>query len=194
MRAAGGEQVAEDRELVVLGELGRLGLDREGALRRLLGTRVAAAEVLRERVAKRGLAGAIAPRGAPLARPSRQADQRVDRLDDRDEQEARPDEQQHEQVERQVEPPRARVEADEAIVGAEGRRRDDRDREQQHEPDREAHSDQLGRAPRPKPGRAFVGGKARSDRGNIIARPRPRQRRCRPGEPAPTGATAVRPA
>src|SRR6478672_4780222 len=34
MRAAGREQVPEDGELVVLRQLGRLGLDREGTLRR----------------------------------------------------------------------------------------------------------------------------------------------------------------
>ena len=77
MRAAGGEQVAEHGELVVLRQLGRLGLDRERALRRLLGAAVAAAEVLRQRVAQRRLAGAVAPRGAPLARALRQADERV---------------------------------------------------------------------------------------------------------------------
>jgi hypothetical protein len=69
--------VAEHGELVVLRELGRLGLDRERALRRLLRRGVAAAEVLRERVAQRRLAAAVAPRDAPLARALRQADERV---------------------------------------------------------------------------------------------------------------------
>ena len=139
MRAARGEQVGEDGEFVVLRQLGRLGLDRERALRRLLRPRVAAAEVLGERLAQRRLAAAIAARGAPFARPSRQADERVHALDHGDEQEARADQQQDEEVERQVEPPAGPVEARQAVVGPEGRRRDDGDGEQQDEPDRQAH-------------------------------------------------------
>ena len=81
VRAAGGEQVAEHGELVVLRQLGRVGLDRQRALRRLLGAAVAAAEILRQRLAQRRLRAAVAPRDAPLARAPRQADQRVQRLD-----------------------------------------------------------------------------------------------------------------
>ena len=136
MRAARGEQVSEDRELVVLGQLGRLGLDRERALRRFLRPGVATAEVLGQRLAQRRLAAAIAPRGAPFARPLRQADERVHALDHGDQQEAGADQQQDEEVERQVDPPAAPVEARQAVVGAERRRRDDRDREQEDEPDR----------------------------------------------------------
>ena len=139
MRAAGGEQVAEHGELVVLGQLGRLDLDRQRALRRLLGPRVAAAEVLRQGVAQRGLAAAVAPGDAPFARPPRQADQRAQRLDHGDDQEARADQHQQEQVERDVEPPAAPVEGSEAVVRAEGRRGHHGHGEQQDEPDRYTH-------------------------------------------------------
>jgi hypothetical protein len=106
VRAAGGEKVAEHGEFVVLRQLGRLGLDRERALRRLLGARVAAAEVLRE--APRATPPARCGRAGPFATRARagQADQRVDALDDGDEEKARADQQQHEEIERQVEPPR----------------------------------------------------------------------------------------
>ena len=73
--------MAEDGEFVVLREIGRVGLDRERALRGHLRTAVAAAEVLSQRVAQRSLRGAVAARHAPLTGPLRQAGQRVHRLD-----------------------------------------------------------------------------------------------------------------
>jgi hypothetical protein len=71
--AAGGEQVAEYGELVVLRQLGRLGLDEEGALRRLLRAAVAPAEILRQRLAQPGLRRLIAARDAPGVGTARQA-------------------------------------------------------------------------------------------------------------------------
>jgi hypothetical protein len=88
VRAAGGEQVAEHGELVVLREVGGVGLDRERTLGGALGTAVAAAEVLGQRIAQGRLRGAVAACHAPLAGALRQAGERVDRLDRRDEHEA----------------------------------------------------------------------------------------------------------
>jgi len=131
--------VAEHGELVVLGQLGRLDLDRERALRRLLGPGVAAAEILGEGVAQRRLAAAVAPGDSPLARSPRQADERRQRLDHGDEQETGADQHQQEQVERDVDAPAAPVERGQAVVGAEGRRSHHGHGEQQDEPDRYAH-------------------------------------------------------
>ena len=169
--AACGEQVAEHGEFVVLGQLGRVDLDRERALRRLLGPAVAAAEVLRQGFAQRRLAAAVAPGDAPLARPPRQADERGQRLDHGDDQETGADQHQEEQVERDVEPPAAPVEGREAVVRAEGRRGHHGHGEQQHEPDRYAHGrDRARRRPwahaeRPARGRRSSAASVSSGRG-----------------------------